>query len=200
MFSLVESFIKRVSGKTKTKTQIILCHTSRTANEYLISLKYRKNGKYDKIPNFLISKDGKILDLLPSDSYCNFFDNEDVNKNSIIISLENLGWLEKVQLSPHYNNWIGDIYKGVPYERKWRDYFLWDPYTPEQIQSLVNLCLQLCKKHKIPIDCIGHNTKITNIEKLKGIVSRSNFDQVFTDVSPAFDFDKFTNMLKNEQL
>jgi N-acetyl-anhydromuramyl-L-alanine amidase AmpD len=200
MFSLVESFIKRVSGKTKTKTQIILCHTSRTANEYLISLKYRKNGKYDKIPNFLISKDGKILDLIPSDSYCNFFDNEDVNKNSIIISLENLGWLEKVQLSPHYNNWIGDIYKGVPYERKWRDYFLWDPYTPEQIQSLVNLCLQLCKKHKIPIDCIGHNTKITNIEKLKGIVSRSNFDQVFTDVSPAFDFDKFTNMLKNEQL
>ena len=200
MFSLVESFIKRVSGKTKTKTQIILCHTSRTVNEYLISLKYRKNGKYDKIPNFLISKDGKILDLIPSDSYCNFFDNEDVNKNSIIISLENLGWLEKVQLSPHYNNWIGDIYKGVPYERKWRDYFLWDPYTPEQIQSLVNLCLQLCKKHKIPIDCIGHNTKITNIEKLKGIVSRSNFDQVFTDVSPAFDFDKFTNMLKNEQL
>ena len=200
MFSLVESFIKRVSGKTKTKTQIILCHTSRTANEYLISLKYRKNGKYDKIPNFLISKDGKILDLIPSDSYCNFFDNEDVNKNSIIISLENLGWLEKVQLSPHYNNWIGDIYKGVPYERKWRDYFLWDPYTPEQIQSLVNLCLQLCKKHKIPIDCIGHNTKITNIEKLKGIVSRSNFDQVSTDVSPAFDFDKFTNMLKNEQL
>lgn len=200
MFSLVESFIKRVSGKTKTKTQIILCHTSRTANEYLISLKYRKNGKYDKIPNFLISKDGKILDLIPSDSYCNFFDNEDVNKNSIIISLENLGWLEKVQLSPHYNNWIGDIYKGVPYERKWRDYFLWDPYTPEQIQSLVNLCLELCKKHKIPIDCIGHNTKITNIEKLKGIVSRSNFDQVFTDVSPAFDFDKFTNMLKNEQL
>lgn len=88
----------------------------------------------------------------------------------------------------------------MSYERKWRDYFLWDPYTSEQIQSLVTLCLQLCKKHKIPTECIGHNTKITNIEKLNGIVSRSNFDQVFTDVSPAFDFDKFTNMLKNEQL
>ena len=200
MFSLTESLTKRVVGKTKTKTQIILCHTSRSANEYLISLKYRKNGKYDKVPNFLITKDGKVVDLIPSETYCNFFDNQDVNKNSIIISLENLGWLEKVQLTSHYNNWIGDIYKGVPYERKWRDYFLWDPYTSEQIQSLVTLCLQLCKKHKIPTECIGHNTKITNIEKLNGIVSRSNFDQVFTDVSPAFDFDKFTNMLKNEQL
>ena len=163
-------------------------------------MKYRKNKKYDKIPNFLVTKDGKIIDLLPSETYSNFFDNHDVNKNSIIISLENLGWLEKKQLSSHYINWIGDIYKGVPYERKWRDYFLWDPYTTEQINSLVKLCLDMCQKHKIPIECIGHNTKITNIEKLNGIVSKSNFDQIFTDVSPAFDFDKFTNMLKNEQL
>ncbi len=200
MFSLIDNFTNRIVGKTDAKSQIILCHTSRNSNEYLISLKYRKNKKYDKIPNFLVTKDGKIIDLLPSETYSNFFDNHDVNKNSIIISLENLGWLEKKQLSSHYINWIGDIYKGVPFERKWRDYFLWDPYTTEQINSLVKLCLDMCQKHKIPIECIGHNTKITNIEKLNGIVSRSNFDQIFTDVSPAFDFDKFTNMLKNEQL
>jgi len=200
MFSLIDNFTNRIVGKTDVKSQIIFCHTSRNSNEYLISLKYRKNKKYDKIPNFLVTKDGKIIDLLPSETYSNFFDNHDVNKNSIIISLENLGWLEKKQLSSHYINWIGDIYKGVPYERKWRDYFLWDPYTTEQINSLVKLCLDMCQKHNIPIECIGHNTKITNIEKLNGIVSRSNFDQIFTDVSPAFDFDKFTNMLKNEQL
>jgi N-acetyl-anhydromuramyl-L-alanine amidase AmpD len=200
MFSLIDNFTNRIVGKTDVKSQIILCHTSRNSNEYLISLKYRKNKKYDKIPNFLVTKDCKIIDLLPSETYSNFFDNHDVNKNSIIISLENLGWLEKKQLSSHYINWIGDIYKGVPYERKWRDYFLWDPYTTEQINSLVKLCLDMCQKHNIPIECIGHNTKITNIEKLNGIVSRSNFDQIFTDVSPAFDFDKFTNMLKNEQL
>jgi N-acetyl-anhydromuramyl-L-alanine amidase AmpD len=200
MFSLIDNFTNRIVGKTDAKSQIILCHTSRNSNEYLISLKYRKNKKYDKIPNFLVTKDGKIIDLLPSETYSNFFDNHDVNKNSIIISLENLGWLEKKQLSSHYINWIGDIYKGVPYDRKWRDYFLWDPYSTEQINSLVKLCLDMCQKHKIPIECIGHNTKITNIEKLNGIVSKSNFDQIFTDVSPAFDFDKFTNMLKNEQL
>ena len=200
MSDLVDSLSKRISGKNKSKTQIILCHTTRSSNEYLISLKYRKNGKYDKIPNYLITKDGKTIELLDSQFYSNYFEQSDINKNSIIISLENLGWLEKSPLTTHYNNWIGDIYKGVPFEKKWRDFFLWDPYTPEQIQSLVKLCLELTSKHSISKDCIGHNTKITNIEKMNGIVSRSNFDRIFTDVSPAFDFDKFINMMKDEQL
>jgi N-acetyl-anhydromuramyl-L-alanine amidase AmpD len=187
-------------GKNENKKQIILTNTSRNVKDYLQSLKYRYNGKYDKIPNYIVTRDGKILQLLENDEYGKYNGNKKVDENSIVISLENLGWLEKKQLSSHYINWIGDIYKGVPYERKWRDYFLWDPYTTEQINSLVKLCLDMCQKHNIPIECIGHNTKITNIEKLNGIVSRSNFDQIFTDVSPAFDFDKFTNMLKNEQL
>ena len=46
----------------------------------------------------------------------------------------------------------------------------------------------------------GHNTKIDNVDKLGGIVSRSNFDTIFTDVSPAFNFEKFTTYIKNEQL
>ena len=200
MYSFFENSLKKEFPANKKKVQIILCHTSRNLNEYLLSLKYRKNGKYDKIPNFLVTKTGKVINLLLSDNYSNYFDNPDINHNSIIISLENLGWLEKVQLTSDYINWIGDIYKGVPFERKWRDYFFWDPYTTDQMKSLVNLCLELCKKYKIPIECITHNTKITNIEKFNGIVSKSNFDQIFTDVSPAFDFNKFTNMLKNEQL
>ena len=198
MFSLVESFIKRVSGKTKTKTQIILCHTSRTANEYLISLKYRKNGKYDKIPNFLISKDGKILDLIPSDSYCNFFDNEDVNKNSIIISLENLGWLKKEPLKNYHINWIGNIYKGKVYDKQWRDYFHWDPYPERQIDSTVFLCKKLIDEFKIEKRFVGHNTQVDGVEKFKGIVCRSNFNKENTDLSPSFNFDYFLKKIENE--
>ena len=48
------------SGENENKTQIILTHTSRDINQYLMSLKYRFNSKYDKIPNYIIDKEGKI--------------------------------------------------------------------------------------------------------------------------------------------
>ena len=41
------------TGKQKKKKQIILSHTSRDVKNYLMSLKYRYNGKYDKIPNYV---------------------------------------------------------------------------------------------------------------------------------------------------
>jgi hypothetical protein len=47
--------------KNKKKKQIILCHSFRNHDEYLNSLKYRLNGKYDKIPNYFITKNGEIL-------------------------------------------------------------------------------------------------------------------------------------------
>ena len=50
--------------KSKNKKQIILCHTAREVNEYLTSLKFRFNGKYDKIPHYVITRDGKVLQLL----------------------------------------------------------------------------------------------------------------------------------------
>jgi hypothetical protein len=51
-------------GKQKKKRQIILTHTGRNVENYLASLRYRYNGKYTKIPNFVITKEGKILQLL----------------------------------------------------------------------------------------------------------------------------------------
>ena len=47
---------------------------------------------------------------------------------------------------------------------------------------------------------MGHNTKIDGIELFQGIVTRSNYNQRFTDLSPAFDFENFKNLLKDEQL
>lgn len=198
MFSLIDNFTNRIVGKTDVKSQIILCHTSRNSNEYLISLKYRKNKKYDKIPNFLVTKDGKIIDLLPSETYSNFFDNHDVNKNSIIISLENLGWLEKEPLKNSHINWIGDIYNQKVFERKWRDYFFWQPYIEEQLELTAKLCVEITKETSIPLRSVEHNTKINGVEKIEGIVTRSNFDSDFTDVSPAFNFEYFIKQLYNE--
>jgi N-acetyl-anhydromuramyl-L-alanine amidase AmpD len=165
---------------------------------YLASLRYRYNGKFDRIPNYVITKEGKILQLLDNIEHTNYFNEPNINRNGIIISLENLGWLEKQPLEDHHINWIGDIYKGKPFERKWRDYFFWEPYSEEQIKSLVNLVKNLFKVMKIQNNVIGHNTKIKGIEKFEGLVTRSNFNSDYTDMSPAFDFEKIINNLTNE--
>lgn len=187
-------------GKHKDKTQIILCHTSREAGEYLASLKFRYNEKYDKIPHYVITKSGEILKLLMDSGYSNFFDDEDVNHNSIIICLENLGWLEKKPLTNLYINWKGGIYNDKPYEKKWRDYFFWDIYTEEQIKSLTELCEKLCKDFQIEKKSSGHNTKINGIKEFNGIVSRSNYDERFTDLNPSFNFEKFLKNIEYEQI
>jgi N-acetyl-anhydromuramyl-L-alanine amidase AmpD len=185
-------------GKQKKKNQIILTHTGRNVENYLASLRYRYNGKFDRIPNYVINKNGKILQLLNDIEHTNYFKEPNINRNGIIICLENLGWLEKQPLENQYVNWIGDIYNGKPFERKWRDYFFWDKYSEEQINSLVLLCNRITKEKRMNKDIIGHNTKVRSVEKFEGIVTRSNFDSNITDLSPAFDFEKFRKKLENE--
>lgn len=187
------------AGKNKDKYQIIICHTSREVNEYLTSLKFRYNGKYTKIPNYVISREGKILQLLDDEEYGTFFYKKNKNKNSIIISLENLGWLEKEPLKDYHINWIGNIYKEKVFEKKWRDYFFWQPYTEEQLKSCSYLCKILLEKFSIDKKCIGHNTKVDGVDKYVGIVTKSNFDTEYTDVSPAFDFEQFIKYIEDEQ-
>ena len=186
-------------GKHKNKTQIILSHTSREAEQYLTSLRFRYNSSFDKLPNFVITRGGEVLQLLPENSYSNFFNIESINHNSVVISLENLGWLEKKPLSNYYINWIGSIYKEEVYEKKWRDFFFWQPYTKNQINSLALLCNQITESLQIEKRCIGHNTKIEGITKWNGIISRSNIDVKYTDLNPSFDFENFSKLFENEQ-
>ena len=187
-------------GKGKNKKQIILCHTSRDVEEYLTSLKFRYDEKYDKIPHFVISQKGDILQLLPETGNSNFFYDTNINQNSIVICLENFGWLEKKPLSNQYINWNGGIYIGEPYEKKWRDYFFWHPYTEIQTEKTLILCEKLCEELKIPKKFSGRNTKIEGIIKFDGIVSRSNYDSRFTDLNPSFDFEKFIKQIEYEQI
>lgn len=200
MLDIIQQISSNISGKQKKKKQIILSHTSRDVEEYLMMLKYRNNGKFSRTPHYVVTKNGEIIQKLPNESYSDFFVEPNVNRNSIIISLENLGWLNKVPLKDYYTNWIGNIYKGTPYQKKWRDYHFWDPYTSSQIQATAKLCLSLVEEHKIEKKCVGHNTKIKDVDKVGGIVSRSNFDEIYTDLNPSFDFEKFTNLIRDEQL
>lgn len=184
--------------KEKEKKQILLTHTSRKLIDYMVSLKLRFVGKPTKLPHYVVSRDGKVLQLIDHFYNSNFSNNERINSKSIVISLENLGWLEKVPLQNHYINWIGNIYNGEVINKKWRDYFFWQPYTEIQIEKTAELCIKLSKELKIELNCIGHNTKVKGCESFLGILTRSNFDEFSTDLSPAFDFEKFNNLLKDE--
>lgn len=185
-------------GRSEKKKQIILTHTSRDLNEYLISLKHRRNGRYDKIPNYLVSRDGKILQLLDNLEYSNYIKNDKMNNKSVTICFENLGWLEKEPLKNSYINWIGNIYKGEVFERKWRDYFYWQPYTEIQLKNGLKLIEMLCEELSIPRRFVGHNTKINGLDKFEGVLTRGNYDVLSTDVSPAFDFELFNKTLDDE--
>jgi hypothetical protein len=113
--------------------------------------------------------------------------------------LENLGWLEKKPLTNYYINWKGSIYNQQVYEKKWRDFYFWHPYTDKQLETTAGLCKQIMKSLQIDKSCVGHNTKIEGIKKFEGISSRSNYDVIYTDLSPSFNFVNFIKLLENEQ-
>lgn len=169
------------------KTQIVLIHSSRIGGDYLKSLECRYNGAYDRKPHYFIHKSGEVVKISNESDDTKLFNNDTINKNSIVICLENLGWLKKNILSTTYTNWIGNKVETVK-EKKWRNKSYWDLYTEEQTKSLVNQCNQICENQKIPKKYIGNNTRIGGSENFKGIISRSNFDEESTDLSPAFNF------------
>ena len=186
------------SGRYKRKKQIVLSHTSRCMTDYVSSLKHRYNGKNKKLPHFIIDRKGEVYNIIPTNTYGEYLETTYHNKNSIIIVLENLGWLRKNPLKNNYINWIGNEFNGEIYERKWRGYHFWQPYTEEQNKSLLNLIEKLCQEYEIPKQSIGHNVKIDKVEKYYGIISRSNCDVEYTDLNPAFDFDIFIEKQDHE--
>ena len=195
---VIEKVIENNFKNGNKKTQIVLTHTSRNLFDFMMAIKFRFGGKPIKLPHYLIGKDGKILKILDDDKNGKYFNTDKVNNKSIVICLENLGWLEKQPLKNYHINWIGSIYREKVFDRKWRDYFFWDPYTEIQLEKTAELCKELSKKHEILTQCIGHNTKIKGVDSYVGIITRSNFDEFATDISPAFDFEKFIKLLENE--
>jgi N-acetyl-anhydromuramyl-L-alanine amidase AmpD len=159
-------------------------------------LKYRYNGKNKKLPHYIIDRNGRILNIIPPNTYSEFFDNKKLNKNSIIINLENLGWLRKNPLTNGFINWIGNTYSDNVVEKKWRGHFFWQPYTERQVEALSELVIYLCNDFNIPKSCIGHNVKVDKIENYNGVFTKSNYDKESTDLNPAFDFDIFINKIR----
>jgi isopropylmalate/homocitrate/citramalate synthase len=198
MVDLSESIEFKSEGISEKKTQIILSETKRSAKNYINSLKYRYNGKNPYIPNYVIDKEGEIYKILDDKKYSKYMDSEVVNKRAVIVVLENYGWLLKNALENTYVNYVGDIYKKDIFKKKWRDHDYWDKYEEKQINVLSELLSDICNKMNIEKECIGTNVRYNEVTNFKGIVSKSNYDFIYKDLNPSFNFELLTKLLKNE--
>jgi hypothetical protein len=184
--------------KTK-KTQILLFDTQRRVDDYINKIKYRNNGLYEDVPHFVVSKLGMVYQLFDTNYSSNTFDDSKVDKRQIKIAIENLGWLNKNTITGILHNWIGDPYRSEPYIRNWRNYYYWDKYGETQMSSLAELCEDLCEKHDIFKQTVPSQGYLENASNFKGIICKSNFSSIYTDINPSFNFRVFfSNPIKNE--
>jgi len=177
--------------KKSKKTQIFLYDTQRRVDDFLSKIRYRNNGQYEDIPHYVISKSGRVMKIFDTNHSSKTFGVPDTDKKMIKICMENLGWLNKNTITGVLYNWIGDPYRSEPYIKKWRDYYFWDTYTEEQLAALVSLTKELCKEHNIPYQTVPGQGYLSEVRKFVGIVCKSNFLNIYTDINPSFNFNIF---------
>lgn len=182
--------------KKSKKTQIFLFDTERRVDDYINKLKYRCNGNYDDIPHFIVCKLGIVYKVFNPDYSSNTFNNPDLDKKMIKIAVENLGWLNKNTITGVMNNWIDDPYRAEAHIKSWRNHFYWDKYTEPQLEALAELCSDLCDNYNIFKQTVPSHGYFENAHKFKGIVCKSNFSNIYTDINPSFNFNIFFNNAK----
>lgn len=173
------------------KSQILLCDTHRRITDYIHMIKYRRNGKYDDIPHFIITKMGDVYQILDTKDYSTTFGDITLDRKVIKIAIENLGWLNKNTMNGMLSNWIGDPYRNDPHIRNWRGHFLWDKYPEEQLSSVNLLCNELCDKHNIEKRIVPSQGYFELASKFNGVACKSNYSDIYTDINPSFNFKIF---------
>jgi N-acetyl-anhydromuramyl-L-alanine amidase AmpD len=185
-----------ITRRKSKKNQILLYDTSRRADDFISKIRYRNNEKYNQIPHFIITKLGTVYQIFDTNHHSNTFDDPQIDKHFIKIAIENLGWLNKNTITGFLNNWIGDPYRSEPHTQGWRNYYFWDKYTDMQMNSLSELCDSLCDKHNIPKKSVKSQGFFENAIKFNGVVCKSNFSNIYTDINPSFNF---RQLFKDEQ-
>lgn len=183
--------------KLHLKKQIVIGNTFNNNMKHFIGWETRLNGKCKKTAAFTISTDGTIYKHFDPNYSSEYLGNKELDDKSIVILIENDGWLLKDEQKNSYISWVGDIYKsGEVIEKKWRGYNFWSAYNEKQVESAILLVKDLCKEFFIPMTAIAHNTKIDNLKDFEGVIYKSNIDKQYTDLSPAWDCIMFKNKLE----
>lgn len=178
------------------KRQIILSHTASSIEDFMIKIKNRYNGKYDKVPTYIISLGGVVYEMFKPQYYTKFMGDPSIDKHSISIMLENRGWLYYNENDGYYYDWKSHKFleAGVV-EKEWRGKKCWSPYSDIQYDKLTNLIEELCSTFNIEKAFVGDNTLIEKPKKFRGIISRCNYIKSYYDLSPAFDFTKLNESI-----
>jgi hypothetical protein len=185
--------------KTK-KSQIFLYDTQRRIDDFINKIKHRKNGNYSDVPHFVISKLGVVYQIFDVNYSSDTFYDPKVDRKMIKIAIENLGWLNKNTITGVLNNWIDDPYRAEPYIRSWRNYHFWDKYNDIQLNSLSELCSYICETNNIYKQIVPSQGYMENVTNFNGIVCKSNFSNIYTDINPSFNFRVlFNNANENEK-
>lgn len=179
------------------KNKIILCHSGSSDMKHFLKWTTRLNGKYQKTAAYSIDVSGKIYQHFEPENASMLMGDPEIDKSSIIIVLDNEGWLSREIENPGFSNWIGYIYDQTDkiVERKWREQTYWAPYTQEQFDSAADLVNMLCFEFSIPNVVVPHNTKLDDLD-FDGVLYRSNFEKHYTDLSPAWLFKEFKDRVE----
>lgn len=184
-------------NRTKKK-QIILLNSSCSSDEYFIKIKTRFNGKYNRLPCFFITQSGEVYQHFNPVYYSKLMEPQKIEKHSITIALENIGWLHKDFLTGKLTSWKGVEYHGEYVEIPWRNKKYWASYSEEQYTKLAELIDYLCIEHNIIKDFIGNNIVMNKPNNYKGILNRGNYSKNYYDLSPATDFKKLNELINRE--
>lgn len=182
------------------KDKIIIGSTNNKDMRHFIGWEKRMNGKYKKTAHYTIGLDGSIYQHIDPKFYTNYFKYYDLNSKSIIILLENEGFLLKNTESNKYITWLGDIYEDDNvFEKKWRRFNYWVPYTKKQFNATVSLTSKLCEEFSINKEVISHNTKLNELGDFTGVLYKSNLEKFYTDLNPSWDFEIFKEKVESNE-
>lgn len=183
------------SKSQSIKSQIVISFSQRLNDYHITRLKHKEFGQTKKWNMFTVGRNGQIFQHFDSKYYSDFIGVKDVDKQSISIVVENMGYLVESS-NGEYVNWLNEIcdYDKVS-KKKFFGYEYWECVTNEQVNNLASLCNQLCEIHEIPKKCINFTQYHKDILNYKGIVFRSNYVENCVDINPTFNIDKFNELL-----
>jgi len=184
--------------KEYDKKRIILASSNNKDMKHYNGWLTRYNGKYTKTAPFTINKDGLICKHFEPKYSSNYFSNLDFNNDSIIVLLENEGWLTRGDINNEFITSNGYIYNKPKdiIEKTWRGFNFWFNYTQPQFEAALELVVTLCDRFDIPMSIPSHNTKIDDLKNYSGILYRSNIERYYTDLNPSWDYKLFKEKIE----